>query len=135
VFSDKYLINKILVNLLSNALKFSGKNVELNIIIIKNNLNITVRDYGIGIPDSQINEIFNPFVKGKNASKYPGTGIGLSIVARAVELLRGTVSVHSEPEKETEFQVIIPCHQSRRTTNKPKNKSTITRNKTQLHYD
>lgn len=135
LFLNKDLIDRILFNLLSNALKFSGKKVELNISIVKNNLIMTVRDYGIGIPDFQINEIFTPFIKGKNARKFPGTGIGLSIVARAVELLGGTVSVHSEPEKETEFQVVIPYNHRRATNNKPKNKKFINRNKIHLNYD
>lgn len=135
VFLDKFLINRILVNLLSNALKFSSKKVELNISVIKNNLTITVRDYGIGIPDSQLDAIFDPFVKCQNANKFPGTGIGLSIVARAVESLEGTASVHSYPEKETEFQVVIPYHHSRRTDYKPQNKRQLIRNKIQSHYD
>jgi len=135
LFLDKDLIKRILFNLLSNALKFSGKKVELSISIVKVNLIITVRDYGIGIPDFQINEIFNPFIKGENASKFPGTGIGLSIVAQAVESLDGTISVHSELNKETEFQVVIPYNHSRATNFKPKNKKLITRSKIHLNYD
>ena len=114
VILDKYLINRILINLLSNALKFSGKKVELNISILKNMLTIQVRDYGIGIPNGQITEIFNPFIRGENASRISGTGIGLSIVASAVEMMDGTVTVQSEPQKATEFQVVIPYHHIRR---------------------
>jgi signal transduction histidine kinase len=135
IFLDKDLINRILFNLLSNALKFSAKKVELNISLIKNNLIFTVQDYGIGIPEIQLSEIFNPFVKGKNASKFPGTGIGLSIVARAVESLDGTISVHSEQDSVTEFQVVIPYNHSRATNYKPKNKKLIIRNKIHLNYD
>lgn len=108
VLLDRYLINRILINLLSNALKFSGKKVELEITLINPMLTMAVRDYGIGIPASQLTEVFNPFVRAENASRFPGTGIGLSIVSRAVECLDGTVSVKSEPNQSTEFRVDVP---------------------------
>ncbi len=132
VLSDRYLISRILINLLSNALKFSAKKIELNISIYKNRFTIQVHDYGIGIPDSQLKEVFNPFVRCENAIRFPGTGIGLSIVSRAVECLDGTVSVHSEPENGTEFQVVIPYHHIRK---KNQNLNTLSINKNQPHYD
>ncbi len=124
VHLDRYLVSRILFNLLGNALKFSGKKVELNISIARNKLTMTVRDYGIGIPSHQITEIFNPFVRGENARRIPGTGIGLSIVARAVDCLDGAVSVVSEPEKFTEFQVILPYQLIRKTNPMARNKNT-----------
>jgi signal transduction histidine kinase len=135
VYADRYLISKILINLLSNALKFSGKKVELNISISKNKLTISVCDHGIGIPDHQINEIFNPFVKGENATKFPGNGIGLSIVNQVVECLDGTVSVFSVPNLKTEFQVTLPYHQPRKTNIETKNNKLVKNAKIQLHYD
>jgi two-component system phosphate regulon sensor histidine kinase PhoR len=135
VYTDRYLISRILINLLSNALKFSGKKVELNISISKNKLNINVCDYGIGIPEHQLKEIFNPFVKGENASKFPGTGIGLSVVTKAVDCLDGTVTVHTELQKKTEFQVVLPYHQPRKTNPETKNNKLVKNAKIQLHHD
>jgi two-component system, LuxR family, sensor kinase FixL len=135
VLMDRYLVCRILVNLLSNALKFSGKRVDLEISLLKNKLTIAVRDFGIGIPECQIADIFNPFFRGENAIRFPGTGIGLSIVSRAVECLDGTVLVHSELEKGTEFEVIIPYQFIRKTNNKSKNKNLLHINKIQLHHD
>jgi signal transduction histidine kinase len=135
VYGDRYLISKIVINLLSNGLKFSGKKVELNVTISKNKLFISIIDSGIGILDHQVNEIFNPFIKGENASKFPGTGIGLSIVAKAVECLEGKVSVFSVPNLKTEFQVILPYHQPRKSNPEPRIKKTVRNTKIQLHYD
>jgi two-component system, LuxR family, sensor kinase FixL len=114
VFSDQQLLRKILTNLLGNGIKFSGRKVDLNISISRNKMKISVCDYGIGIPDNQINDIFIPFVKAENAMRFPGTGIGLAIVSKAVEALSGAITVHSVPLMKTEFLVELPYHQPRR---------------------
>lgn len=108
LITDKYLFIRILVNLLSNALKFSNREVELIIATSGNRLSIIVRDYGIGIPKNQINEIFNPFVRGSNAKMIKGSGLGLCIVANAVKWLNGHIYLCSEVGKGAEFRITFP---------------------------
>lgn len=113
IFSDKNLLSRILFNLLSNALKFSKHKVELFVSISVNELNIKVCDTGIGIPKDQLKTILNPFVRGTNAKMISGTGLGLAIVARALECLKGSLSVNSEIGEGTEIKVCIPSGISR----------------------
>ncbi|MGV8095684.1 MAG: sensor histidine kinase [Mangrovibacterium sp.] len=106
--TDKYLLYRILINLLINALKFSHSPVELVVSEANEKLNIVIRDQGIGIPPDEIMNIFKPFARAANAKMIPGTGLGLSIVSRAIDFLEGTLYVKSAPDKGTEFNVILP---------------------------
>jgi len=112
VIPDKCLFIRILVNLLSNALKFSKEKVELFISKSGNNRTIVVRDSGIGILWNQIPEIFNPFVRGDNVNKIKGTGLGLSFVTNAVKSLNGNITLHSELGKGTEFRIVLPYNET-----------------------
>jgi signal transduction histidine kinase len=109
VYLDKYLFIRIVINLLSNALKFSTNEVELLIALSGKELSIIVCDSGIGIPENQIIEIFHPFVRGINVSKIKGSGLGLSIVAKAVKCLNGNISLHSKVGLGTEFRITLPA--------------------------
>jgi len=108
IIPDKCLFIRILVNLLSNALKFSDREVVLFISKSENSRTIVVRDSGIGISWNQVSEIFNPFVRGINVNKINGSGLGLSIVANAVKCLNGKITLHSELGKGTEFRIVLP---------------------------
>lgn len=112
IITDKYLLNRIFINLLANALKFSRSTVELFISEINNQLTLIVRDYGIGIPEEEIRAVFHPFVRASNVKMISGTGLGLSIVTKAVECLEGSVYVSSRVGKGTEFMVVIPFETS-----------------------
>jgi len=107
IFPDKYLFFRILVNLLSNALKFSTQEVELFISTTGSEFSIVVRDSGIGIPQSQITDVFGPFVRGNNVNNIKGSGLGLSLVANAVRCINGNIILHSEVGKGTEFNIIF----------------------------
>jgi len=108
LFPDRYLFLRILVNLLSNALKFSSREVELLVSTSGFEMSIVVRDSGIGIPWKQIPKIFNPFVRGTNVKKIKGSGLGLSVVANVVKWFNGNITLHSEVGKGTEFRIIFP---------------------------
>ena len=108
IYLDKYLFIRIVINLLSNALKFSTNEVELSITSYGDELSIIVCDSGIGIPENQIIEIFNPFVRGFNANKIKGSGLGLSIVTNAVKCLNGNICLHSKVGLGTEFRISLP---------------------------
>lgn len=112
--SDEKLLRSILINLLTNAIKFSpGKeHVYLNVKGLGHQLILIIRDEGIGIPDEEIDKVFEPFLRGKSVSSIQGTGLGLSIVKKSVELLNGTIHVSSEVWKGTTFTVTIPLTQA-----------------------
>ena len=108
IITDKYLLNRIILNLLANALKFSRSTVELFVSTADNQLTVVVRDYGIGIPEEEITEVFNPFIRASNVKMINGTGLGLSIISKAVECLEGSIYVNSIVGQGTEMKVIIP---------------------------
>jgi signal transduction histidine kinase len=110
IVSDEKLLRSILINLLTNAIKFSKDKeiVFLSVIGLGLQLIIIVRDEGIGIAEEEITRIFDPFLRGKSASTIYGTGLGLSIVKKSVDLLKGTIHVTSEVGKGSTFIVTIP---------------------------
>jgi len=112
VDNDKF--DKILYNLLSNALKFTNKygNVDLFVKLkdgVENMLVVEVSDNGIGIPLKSQEKIFTRFYQATNSKTHnTGSGIGLSLVKSLVELHKGNISVKSEPENGSVFTVEIP---------------------------
>lgn len=109
-YLDAKLMKFILNNLLSNAIKYSpdGGKVELNVSSMEGNLILEVKDEGIGIEKDDNEKVFGSFYRAKNAENISGTGLGLTIVKRAVELHHGEILVKSEAGKGTSFSVRIP---------------------------
>ncbi len=109
VYSDKSIIRKILINLCSNAIKFSPENSEINIFTetTEKYLEIIVQDSGIGISESDQKHLFDRFFRGANATNIQGTGLGLHIVGRYLVLLNGTIICESQLEKGTTFKVTL----------------------------
>lgn len=108
IYQDRKILYHILLNLLSNALKYSDETVYLSSSIQPNGLKIIVTDHGMGIPIEDQEYIFTRFFRSKNVENIQGTGLGLSIVKRYIELLNGTISCSSELHKGTTFTVHIP---------------------------
>ncbi len=108
--SDETLLRHILVNLLTNAVKYSPIHtpVSLSISVIANDAILTVRDQGIGIPTEDQPRLFEVFCRGRNVGELPGTGLGLVIVKRCVEVHRGAVSLTSQPGRGTTVVVRLP---------------------------
>ncbi|KZL94033.1 ATP-binding protein [Clostridium magnum] len=104
---DKY--EKTLLNLLSNAIKFTpeGKNIIVCLKIEEDNFYLSVKDYGVGIPADKIESIFDRFsqVNSSLSRRAEGTGIGLALVKKIVELMGGKIKVISEVGMGTEFIV------------------------------
>jgi PAS domain S-box-containing protein len=109
-YSDARMIRIIIVNLLTNAIKFSPFSdfVELRIADAKKLLTISVIDEGMGIPEDDLENIFNSFQRGSNVESIQGTGLGLSIVRKTVELLNGSIQVKSKIRKGTTFTIFLP---------------------------
>lgn len=113
---DEIRIRQILFNLVGNAVKFTeaGKitlimNFDKYKSANKGELSITVKDTGIGIPENQLDRIFEPFMQteGQNARKYGGTGLGLPITKRLIEMMNGKITVESSLGEGSEFTIII----------------------------
>lgn len=108
VKTDKQLIKSILLNLLSNAIKYSEKNIEINTNLNKTHLLLKVIDKGIGIPKKDQKNLYQKFFRAENIGEIQGTGLGLNIVKRYVELLEGEINFVSKLNNGTTFQVNIP---------------------------
>ena len=110
VFGDRSMLMLIMHNLISNALKFRGGSPRIHISWQQNGKQqeFSVRDNGIGIASEYHGKIFQIFRKLHNRNEYPGTGIGLAICKRAVELHDGQVWFESEPGRGSTFFFSLP---------------------------
>lgn len=108
--SDKKLIRNIIINLISNAIKFSDENkvIVVKTTIDNSNATIMVSDSGMGISEEDKKHMFERFFRGHNATNIQGTGLGLNIVASYVELLNGYIEMQSELDVGTTFTVTLP---------------------------
>ena len=105
IILDQSLLRNILFNLLSNAIKFSHADglITLATENAGNCFRITIEDSGIGISEEDQVHLFERFFRASNVTNIQGTGLGLHIVAKYVELLNGTITWKSELEKGTTF--------------------------------
>ncbi len=115
VQADPRRIKQILVNLLSNAVKFTSKGGELGLEVCLDddgrNVSLTVWDKGIGIKDENLGQLFQPFtqIDSSLTREYSGSGLGLSLVSRLVELHHGSIKVESVFGEGSRFTVTLPC--------------------------
>ncbi|AKL94145.1 sensor histidine kinase ResE [Clostridium aceticum] len=109
---EKY--ERILLNLLSNAFKFTEENGRIQVYIKEEEkyMKVGVKDTGIGIPQEEIDKIFDRFYISENINKREngGTGIGLSLVKKLMEFMGGKVEVHSKEGAGSEFILLFPKH-------------------------
>jgi signal transduction histidine kinase len=109
---DETLMHHILVNLLTNAVKFSkpGDEVVLEVNVKPHEALFEVQDHGIGIPEEELKKLFEPFYRGRNAVHIPGTGLGLVIVKRCVERHGGTLEIDSREGAGSRVTVRVPTY-------------------------
>ncbi len=109
---DKKILRHILFNLVTNAIKFSpeDKPVIIHTSIINNKFFLSIRDQGIGISEEDQKHLFESFFRGENAVNIQGTGLGLNIVSRYVDLLEGTIQLESKLDEGTKFTIHIPLN-------------------------
>ena len=114
VIQDKKILRNIFLNLLSNAIKYSHehKKIHFSIEITHNFALVKVKDEGIGIPKEEQQNLFGKFYRARNVTNIQGTGLGLNIVQKYVELLDGTIEFISEQGKGTVFTVKFPQNHS-----------------------
>jgi signal transduction histidine kinase len=110
-YIDKQMFRNILINLIANALKFSAENtvVDVTCHANENELMVRVKDQGIGIPEADQEHLFERFYRGQNASNIQGTGLGLNIVLKYLEMLNGKIDFVSEENKGTTFTLVFPA--------------------------
>ena len=110
IFLDKQILHNVLINLLSNAIKYSplNSNIYFSTEVNDDNILFTIQDNGIGIPEDEQKHLFERFFRARNALNAQGTGLGLNIVKKYIELLGGEISFICENEKGTTFFITIP---------------------------
>ena len=115
---DQNLLKNCVINLITNAIKYSGENtfIEFNTQITATECIITVKDNGIGIPETDHKNLFEPFFRAHNTGNIPGTGLGLNIVKRYAQLMNGTVSFESNINKGTTFTLTFPLNNENNAT-------------------
>jgi PAS domain S-box-containing protein len=110
--SDKKLLKNVLLNLISNAIKFSEENTTVNINsnVLDGTATITIADQGLGISEEDQQHLFSSFFRGANVINIQGTGLGLHIVKRYLELMNGSVALKSKIKEGTTFTITIPTN-------------------------
>ena len=105
---DKGMMRHAIDNLISNAFKYSAETAPLfEISFLPKEIKISISDDGIGIPESEMENLFEPFHRAENVGDITGTGLGLSIVKEYVELNGGTISVISRENEGTKFTIAL----------------------------
>ena len=107
---DASLLRKILMNLLSNALKYSGENAVTTVRAgcQPHELTITVQDQGVGISKEDQAHLFEQFFRAPSVITEPGTGLGLYIITKYLELMGGTIDLQSAPDRGTTVTIALP---------------------------
>ncbi len=107
---DEKLLRSILANLLSNSIKYSpqGGQINFGLEFQTTAIIVTVQDGGIGIPTIDLDRLFEPFHRGKNVRTIPGTGLGLVVVKKCVDLHQGTIEIVSTVAIGTTCLVTLP---------------------------
>lgn len=108
VVQNQKILHNILVNLLTNAIKYSETDVVLNTMNRNGELTVIVKDKGIGIPEQDQKNLFKRFFRAENVKDFQGTGLGLSIVKRYVELLNGSIEYVSALSQGSTFTIQLP---------------------------
>jgi len=109
VFIDQQMFRNIIFNLLSNAIKYSpeGKSIEFCTINAPSGIEVKITDHGMGIPDDDKTHLFERFFRAKNATNVQGTGLGLNIVKRYVDLMGGSISFTTKEGEGTTFKIAV----------------------------
>ena len=110
VLADRSLIVHIIDNVLNNAIKFSPNQglVKFSMKLEPQKLKVVVKDSGIGIPQDEVRFLFDPYFRASNISNISGSGLGLSIVKRCVDLHNGEISIKSMEGKGTTVTISVP---------------------------
>ena len=116
---DPGVMEKVMFNLISNAIKYTGEQGKVSLVVFEKNqeVHILIKDTGYGISEEELPHIFDRFFRGKNDPVHedPGTGIGLAFSKELTQLHNGDIQVHSKKNEGTVFQVCIPQYYEKPT--------------------
>lgn len=113
---DKMRIEQVITNLLTNAVKYAPGPIELSLVEEHDQLVLSIRDHGDGIPEDKLRKIFERFERATNSETVGGLGLGLFIVKQIVEGHNGHIEVRSAPDYGTCFTVTLPYDASARVS-------------------
>jgi len=122
IIIDDFRLYQIINNLLSNAFKFTTAGGVSFFCSIKNDLlSITIEDTGIGIDQDKLSDIFLPFYQANSSitREFGGTGLGLTITKKLIELMKGQITVSTIPNTGSKFTISIPINKGNRKINNP----------------
>jgi signal transduction histidine kinase len=107
---DMHLLKNIFINLVSNAIKFSGENtmISVNLELSERDFSLSVKDNGMGISEEDQQHLFERFFRARSAANIQGSGLGLHIIGQYLELLKGTIRITSVLDEGSCFTIIIP---------------------------
>jgi PAS domain S-box-containing protein len=110
MYLDLHLVKSILINLVSNAIKFSGENkvIQVSLELSSPVFRISVQDNGIGVSGEDQQHLFERFFRARNAANIQGSGLGLHIIGKYLELLHGTIDIKSVLDEGSCFTISIP---------------------------
>ena len=110
IFSDADMLQQVWINLIDNAIKYSGDNCKIDISVKRLNdksVAVSISDNGIGIEEKKLHKIFDKFYQCEESHKKSGSGLGLSISKRIIELLNGTIECKSKKDFGTTMVVTL----------------------------
>ena len=112
---DPLLLEQMLLILICNAAKYSPADsaIEITGQVGATHVTISIRDYGIGIPKDDLQQIFQPFFRSRNAASLEGTGLGLNLADRILRLHGGSIQVQSQEGHGSTFTILLPRTHSR----------------------
>jgi PAS domain S-box-containing protein len=121
IFGDQLQLFRVLENLLSNSLKYSkddiSPEIRIDVEVINDYISITFTDNGIGFDMKYKDKIFEQFQRLHNSSKFSGTGMGLAIVKKIIDIHNGTIMIKSEVGIGTTFQILLPFNKKEEFNN------------------
>jgi len=111
VYGDGSLLSQVFGNLLSNAVKYSPDGGPIQVTAVKQGaeISVVIEDHGIGIPETEREQIFERYYRGSNTSGIVGSGVGLYLVRTIIELHKGRVALHSREGEGSRFTVQLPA--------------------------
>jgi PAS domain S-box-containing protein len=112
LYTDQQILRNVLFNLVSNAIKYSDKNVLCQCTFTEDYLQVDVIDKGVGIPIEDQKHLFTRFFRASNVTNIQGTGLGLNIVRRYIDLLQGQISFVSSEQDGSTFTFTVPLNHS-----------------------
>ncbi|MEM8611924.1 MAG: ATP-binding protein [Cyanobacteria bacterium P01_H01_bin.105] len=111
-WGDQGVLRLVIDNLLSNAIKFSpdGGRIEIHLLGNDTSITLSIKDFGIGIPETEQPNLFQSFSRASNASHIQGIGLGLSIIKACIDLHEGTLNLESQEGRGTTISFKLPKH-------------------------